>query len=130
MTFDLGDVVLNNYNPLKLETWDEDNQWDDDLLGACTVPLELGVSQNFCNLNHGLLYYKTEVVCAPSLAGPSCSDYIGSPMNFHLEKTYVSRHSRPIPKDMLQEMGVTPDEAPPTLKQIGYDPNKSVMQLL
>lgn len=130
MTFDLGDVILTNYDPLKLEAWDEDNKWDDDQLGACTVPLKAGVSENFCSLNHGVLYYKTEVVCAPSLAGPSCTDYIGSPMNFNLEKAYVSRHSRPIPQDMLQEMGVILDEAPLTVKQIGYDPNKSVMQLL
>lgn len=128
--FDFGDVVLNDCDPVKLEAWDEDNKWDDDLLGACTVPLKAGVSENFCNLNHGVLYYKTEVVCAPSLAGPSCSDYVGSPMNFNLEKVYVSRHSQPIPQNILQEMGVIPDEAPPTVQQVRYDPNKSVMQLL
>lgn len=130
MTFDLGDVILTNVDPLKLEAWDEDNKWDDDPLGACTVPLKAGVLQDSCNLNHGMLYYKTEVVCAPSLAGPSCTDYVGSPMNFNLEKAYVSRHSRPVPQDMLQEMGVILDEAPLTVKQIEYDANKSVMQLL
>lgn len=130
MTFDLGDVILKTQDSLKLETWDEDNTWDDDPLGACTVPLKAGVSENFCNLNHGVLYYKTEVVCAPSLAGPSCTDYVGSPMNFKLEEAYVSRHSRPLPQNMLREMGVIPDEAPPNIKQIGFDPNKSVMQLL
>lgn len=129
-TFDLGDVPLTNYDPLKLEAWDEDNQWDDDLLGTCSVPLKEGVHANFCNLYHGVLYYKTEVVCAPSLAGPACADYVGSPMNFNMEKVYVSRHSQLLPQDMLQEMGVVPEEAPITIKQIGYDPNKSVLQLL
>ncbi|XP_027034395.1 perforin-1-like [Tachysurus fulvidraco] len=129
MTFDLGDVPLNSFDPLKLEVWDEDSKWDDDLLGACDVHLKAGLYENFCNLNHGVLYYKTEVICPPSLTGPSCSDYVGSPMNFNLEKVYVSRHSRPVPQDMLQEMGVTPDEAPLTFKQMGYDPNKSVVQL-
>ncbi|TSQ24003.1 Perforin-1 [Bagarius yarrelli] len=130
MTFDLGDVILTSYDPLKLETWDEDNKWDDDLLGSCTVPLKTGVFENFCNLNHGVLYYKTEVACAPSLGGPLCNDYVGSPMNFHLEKTYVSRHARPIPQDMLREMGVIPDEAPITVRQVGFDPDKSVVQIL
>ncbi|KAK3520000.1 hypothetical protein QTP70_010401 [Hemibagrus guttatus] len=129
-TFDLGDVVLTNYDPLKLEAWDEDNKWDDDQLGTCNVPLKSGVFENFCSLNHGVLYYKTEVACAPSLAGPSCSDYVGSPMNFDLWMVYVSRHARPVPKDMLQEMGVAPDEDPVTIKQMGYDPYKSVVQLL
>lgn len=130
MTFDLGDVILTNQDSLKLETWDEDNTWDDDLLGACTVPLKAGISENFCNLFHGVLYYKTEVMCAPSLAGPSCTDYVGSPMNFKLKKAYVSRHSRPVPQNMLQELGVILDVAPLNFTQIGYDPNKSVMQLL
>ncbi|KAM9457181.1 perforin-1-like isoform 2-T4 [Clarias gariepinus] len=130
MPFDLGDVILSDVDPLKLEVWDEDNKWDDDLLGACTVPLKAGVSENFCSLNHGVLYYKTEVVCAPSLAGPSCTDYIGSPMNFNVEKAYVSRHSQPVPRDVLLEMGVILEEPPLSVKLIGYDPNKSVMQLL
>ncbi|KAI5610712.1 hypothetical protein C0J50_1451 [Silurus asotus] len=128
-TFDLGDVILTNYNPLKLETWDEDNKWDDDLLGTCSVPLKTGVWENFCNLNHGILYYKMEVTCAPSLAGPSCSDYVGSPMSFNLEKAYVSRHSRPIPQDMLREMGVVPNEEPLTVKQIGHEAYNSVQLL-
>lgn len=130
MTFDLGDVILKNYDPLKLSVWDEDNKWDDDPLGDCTVPLKSGISEDFCNLNHGVLYYKTEVVCAPSLAGPSCTDYVGSPMNFNLETVYKSRNSQPIPQDMLQEMGVILDEALPTFQQVGYDPNKSVVQHL
>ncbi|KAG9264108.1 perforin-1-like [Astyanax mexicanus] len=110
MAFDLGDVVLTSPDSVRFEVWDEDNKWDDDLLGACSVDIKAGQTQNFCSLNHGLLYYKTEVVCAPSLAGPSCTDYVGSPMNNGLEKVYVSRHARPVPKNMLLEMGVTLDK--------------------
>lgn len=108
-TFDLGDVILSDNDKLRLEVWDEDNKWDDDLLGTCEAPTKQGVIENFCNLNHGELYYKIEVMCGPSLSGPYCSKYIGSPMNFHLEKVYVSRNARPVPVQMLMEKGVLLD---------------------
>lgn len=109
-TFDLGDVVLSENDKLRLEVWDEDSKWDDDLLGTCDVPTKQGLVENFCSLNHGVLYYKTEVTCAPSLSGPYCSKYVGSPMNFHLEKVYVSRNARPVPARMLMERGVLMDK--------------------
>ncbi|XP_030645633.1 perforin-1-like [Chanos chanos] len=111
MIFDLGDTVLSDLNSLRLEVWDEDNKWDDDLLGTCSVPLAAGRKSNFCKLNHGELFYKLQVTCAPSLAGPSCVEYVGSPMNYQLEKAYVSRHAQPLPKEMLVKMGVLVDEA-------------------
>lgn len=109
-TFDLGDVVLSGNDKLKLEVWDEDNKWDDDLLGTCEVPIAAGQKTNFCSLNHGVLFYKTEVTCAPSLSGPYCSKYVGSPMNFHLEKVYASRNARTLPVGMLMNKGVLVDK--------------------
>lgn len=109
-TFDLGDVVLAENDKMKLEVWDEDSKWDDDLLGTCEVPIKAGQNDNFCNLNHGVLFYKTEVTCAPSLSGPYCSKYVGSPMNFHLEKVYVSRNARPVPAEILLSKGVLLDK--------------------
>ncbi|XP_076852676.1 perforin-1-like [Brachyhypopomus gauderio] len=127
MAFDQGDVILTEHGSLKLEVWDEDNKWDDDLLGACTITIAAGKSENFCTLNHGLLYYKTEVVCGPSLAGPSCTDYVGSPMNLNLEKTYVSRHARPVPKNMLLELGVIVDEPQFSFNQIRDNAAKTLL---
>lgn len=109
-TFDLGDVVLAENDKMKLEVWDEDNKWDDDLLGTCEVPITAGQYENFCNLNHGVLFYKIQVTCAPSLSGPYCSKYVGSPMNFHLEKVYVSRNARPVPAEILMSKGVLLDK--------------------
>ncbi|XP_051572384.1 perforin-1-like [Myxocyprinus asiaticus] len=109
-TFDLGDVVLAENDKLRLEVWDEDSKWDDDLLGSCEVPMTAGQTENFCNLNHGVLFYKTEVTCGPSLSGPYCAKYVGSPMNFHLEKVYVSRNARPVPAEMLLNKGVLLDK--------------------
>ncbi|XP_026885815.2 perforin-1-like [Electrophorus electricus] len=116
--FDQGDVILTEHSSMRLEVWDEDNKWDDDLLGACTIAIAAGNTQNFCTLNHGQLYYKIEVQCGPSLAGRSCTEYVGSPMNMKLEKMYVSRHAHPVPKDILLEMGVIVDEPQLTFTQI------------
>lgn len=110
--FDLGSVLLPMNDRVNFEVWDEDNKWDDDHLGGCSVQLRAGVNSDLCKLNHGELYYKIEVICAPSLGGPACNDYVGSPMNFHLEKAYVSRNARPVPREMLVKMGVYLDKDP------------------
>ncbi|XP_056309583.1 perforin-1.1 [Danio aesculapii] len=108
-TFDLGDVVLAENDRIKLEVWDEDSKWDDDLLGTCQVAIKVGQNSDLCRLNHGLLYYNTIVTCAPGLAGTYCEKYVGSPMNFHLEKVYVSRNARPVPPEILLSHGVLLD---------------------
>lgn len=108
--FNLGDQILSTVRTLKLEVWDEDSGWDDDLLGTCSVTLKAGNKPNYCSLNHGGLDYSTQVTCAPGLSGTSCSDYVGFPMSSPLEEMYVSRHAQPIPKDMLVKMGVLLDE--------------------
>ncbi|KAI7803307.1 perforin 1.9 [Triplophysa rosa] len=108
--FNLGNNVLSKIGVLRLEVWDRDSGWDDDLLGACNIQLKAGNTSNFCRLNHGVLYYNTQVTCAPGLTGSSCSEYTGFPMSTALENIYVSRHARPLPKDVLLKMGVLLDE--------------------
>uniref|UniRef100_A0A8C1ULH4 Perforin 1.9 n=1 Tax=Cyprinus carpio TaxID=7962 RepID=A0A8C1ULH4_CYPCA len=97
-----------SFGGLSLEVWDRYNKWDDDLLGACNIQLKARVKSDFCRL--GLLYYKMAITCGPSLAGSSCTEYVGFPMSSHLEKIYVSRHARAIPKDVLVKMGVLLNE--------------------
>ncbi|XP_071752024.2 perforin-1-like [Centroberyx gerrardi] len=111
MTVDLGSQVLSTGSKVRFEVWDEDSKWDDDLLGQCERDLTAGVKQDLCNLQHGRLYYKLEVTCAPSLSGPTCADYKASPMSQHLQKLYVSRHAHPVPKAFLINMGVFVDES-------------------
>lgn len=106
MVIDLGSQDLSARHQLRFEVWDQDNNWDDDLLGSCTPILSAGVTQDLCPLQHGRLFYKWEVQCAPSLSGNLCTIYKASPMSQSLEKLYVSRHSRPIPKAILLDMGV------------------------
>ncbi|XP_074552136.1 perforin-1-like [Halichoeres trimaculatus] len=109
MIVDLGSQDLSSGGPVRFEVWDEDNKWNDDLLGACDRMLSVGVKGDVCSLNHGRLFFKWDVKCAPSLGGSSCTEYKPSPMSQSLQKLYVSRHAHPIPKAVLREMGVFVD---------------------
>ncbi|KAF7660571.1 hypothetical protein LDENG_00279780 [Lucifuga dentata] len=106
LVIDLGSQDLSAGKKVRFEVWDQDNNWDDDLLGECENALSAGVKEDLCNLQHGRLYYKWEVKCAPSLTGEACMDYKPSPMNHSLRAVYVSRHSRPVPRATLLSMGV------------------------
>ncbi|CAJ1076343.1 perforin-1-like [Xyrichtys novacula] len=110
MVVDLGTQDLSSGRQVRFEVWDQDNYWDDDLLGHCQQVLSAGVKTDLCNLRHGRLFFKWEVKCAPSLGGDSCMDYKPSPMSENLRKLYVSRHAHPIPKAILLEMGVFVNE--------------------
>ncbi|KAM9780240.1 perforin-1-like [Neosynchiropus ocellatus] len=110
MTFDIGTQDLTQGNKVKFEVWDEDNKWDDDRLGVCEQLIGGGVKEDLCNLNHGQLYYKWQVKCAPSLGGDTCTQYMPDPMPQSLRATFVSRHSHPVPKAVLLEMGVFVEE--------------------
>lgn len=111
MVVDLGSQDLSVENKVRFEVWDQDHGWDDDLLGSCEPLLQNGIKVDVCNMNHGRLYFKLEVKCAPSLTGALCAEYQPTPMNQSLKKLYVSRHALPIPKAMLLEMGVFLNES-------------------
>ncbi|XP_051797118.1 perforin-1-like isoform X2 [Acanthochromis polyacanthus] len=117
MVVDLATQDLSMANKVRFEVWDEDNKWDDDLLGECEQVLTAGVKEDVCALQHGRLYFKWEVKCAPSLGGNSCMNYKPTPMSPSLKKLYVSRHAHPIPKAILLEMGVFVNEGSPWKNQ-------------
>uniref|UniRef100_A0A3Q3J8L7 Perforin 1.9 n=1 Tax=Monopterus albus TaxID=43700 RepID=A0A3Q3J8L7_MONAL len=72
---DLGPRDVSSGQRVRFEVWDQDNDWDDDLLGQCEQDVSAGVKEDICTLQHGRLFYKWEVKCAPSLSGSSCTDY-------------------------------------------------------
>ena len=111
MVVPLGSRDLSSLPKVRFEVWDEDNKWDDDLLGACEEVLSAGVKASVCKLQHGWLYYKWEVKCAPSLSGNACTEYKATPMSPSLKRLYVSRHAQPLPKALLLEMGVFVDKS-------------------
>ncbi|KAM4530381.1 perforin-1-like [Odontesthes bonariensis] len=107
---DLGLQDLSSKKTVRFEVWDQDSNYDDDLLGECEKVVSAGVRVDVCPLQHGRLYYKWEVECVPSLTGDSCTTYKPSPMSQSLRGLYVSRHAHPIPKSILVKMGVFVDE--------------------
>lgn len=111
LVVELGSQDLSKGRKVRFEVWDKDNNWDDDLLGECEKLLSAGAAEDLCVLQHGQLFYKWQVTCAPSLSGESCTEYKASPMSQSLKSLYVSRHSHPLPRAMLLEMGVFVDEA-------------------
>lgn len=75
---DYGNIqLLGETSNLLVQVWDEDNKWDDDLLGSCQVPLESGKPHSeVCYLDHGRLDFQYHLLCGPYLGGPYCLDYV------------------------------------------------------
>uniref|UniRef100_A0A8C8Z510 Perforin-1 n=1 Tax=Prolemur simus TaxID=1328070 RepID=A0A8C8Z510_PROSS len=72
---DFGNVLLATGGPLRVQVWDEDSGWDDDLLGTCDETPKSGSHVVKCNLNHGQLQFRYHARCLPHLAGGTCLEY-------------------------------------------------------
>ncbi|KAJ8008406.1 hypothetical protein DPEC_G00104490 [Dallia pectoralis] len=99
-------VKLSLGNDLRFEVYDEDKTWftlSNTLLGRCTIrPVKAGSYTNeMCSLNHGNLFYSYTVTCAPGLGGPTCDQYVSSPMNSDLSDAYTSRNALNMTQDLL-----------------------------
>ncbi|XP_075034948.1 perforin-1 [Mixophyes fleayi] len=78
LRFVLGVVELSPVSLLKVEVWDEDNRYDDDLLGSCQKPVNSGEKDEICYLQNGSVTFKVRVECLPHLTGPICREYKAS----------------------------------------------------
>ncbi|XP_069838428.1 perforin-1-like [Dendropsophus ebraccatus] len=76
--FNLGILELSDALPLKVEVWDEDNKYDDDLLGSCTKNVNSGEKPEICYLQHGSVSFTVSAECVPHLTGHLCRDYAPS----------------------------------------------------
>ncbi|KAM6183447.1 perforin-1 [Erethizon dorsatum] len=73
---DFGDVLLATGGPLRVQVWDADNGWDDDLLGSCDRSPTSGLHEEKCHMNHGDLTFHYHARCLPHLTGATCMKYI------------------------------------------------------
>ncbi|XP_011846457.1 PREDICTED: perforin-1 [Mandrillus leucophaeus] len=76
MPLDFGDVLLATGGPLRLQVWDQDSGWNDDLLGTCDQAPKSGSHEARCNLKHGHLKFRYHARCLPHLGGGTCLDYV------------------------------------------------------
>ncbi|XP_008540774.2 perforin-1 [Equus przewalskii] len=72
---DFGDVLLATGGPLRVQVWDTDSGWDDDLLGSCDHAPKSGSHTVMCPLNHGLLKFSYQAKCLPHLTASTCLEY-------------------------------------------------------
>lgn len=72
---DFGNVLLSTGGPLRVQVWDADNGWDDDLLGSCDRKPRSGYHEVKCSLNHGSLKFLYQAKCLPHLTGENCLEY-------------------------------------------------------
>ncbi|NP_001184111.1 perforin-1 precursor [Canis lupus familiaris] len=72
---DFGNVLLSTGGPLRVQVWDQDYGWDDDLLGTCDQKAQSGSHEVRCNLSHGHLRFSYIAKCLPHLTGATCLEY-------------------------------------------------------
>ncbi|XP_051042536.1 perforin-1 [Phodopus roborovskii] len=72
---DFGNVLLATSGPLRVQVWDADNGWDDDLLGSCDRSPKSGYHRTTCHLNHGSVTFSYHVKCLLHLTGETCLEY-------------------------------------------------------
>ncbi|XP_051948329.1 perforin-1-like [Xyrauchen texanus] len=91
-TFVFGPIKITMANKLTFEVYDADSYWNSDILGTCSFDLRSGVVTEACVFKYGTFFFTYEVKCAPSLEGPQCNEYKGSPMAAPLADIYSSRN--------------------------------------
>uniref|UniRef100_A0A8C3YL65 Perforin-1 n=1 Tax=Catagonus wagneri TaxID=51154 RepID=A0A8C3YL65_9CETA len=72
---DFGDVLLPTGGPLRVQVWDADSGWDDDLLGTCDRTPQSGLHKVTCHFDHGHLTFSYDAKCLLHLTGEKCLQY-------------------------------------------------------
>ncbi|XP_066531281.1 perforin-1-like [Hoplias malabaricus] len=98
-SFDFGSVKITMGRRLTFKIYDEENIWNDELLGECSFELRSGTVDDMCTFKYGSFYFSYSAECAPNLQGSKCSDYSPSSMNNSLAQVFHSRNGI-LTKDM------------------------------
>ncbi|XP_078064801.1 perforin-1-like [Mustelus asterias] len=98
---ELGVVKAESGHKLTIEIWDQDNGYDDDLLGSCKVSLTSGTHQDVCYLRYGSVSYDYTFTCGPHLGGHTCQDYVAHSDNPPFTSFLGARRRRPPSGDHL-----------------------------
>lgn len=70
---------VSPHRQIKIEVWDRDNRWNDDLLGRVYHVPTAGTTSKRFKLKHGSVDIKVSATCAPSLQGSLCEQYLATP---------------------------------------------------
>ncbi|XP_036372085.1 perforin-1-like [Megalops cyprinoides] len=90
--FEFGPIKINMATQLEFKVYDADNYWNSELLGHCSFELRQGTVKDTCMFYYGTFFFSYDVMCAPSLGGPKCGEYLTSPMSPSLAKKFHSRN--------------------------------------
>ncbi|XP_051838487.1 perforin-1 [Antechinus flavipes] len=75
MKLDFGTVQLAGDVPLRIQVWDRDDGWNDDLLGSCDRLPVSGKWWENCYFKHGKFMFHYRATCIPHLKGSHCMEY-------------------------------------------------------
>ncbi|KAK7877326.1 hypothetical protein WMY93_031976 [Mugilogobius chulae] len=73
---------------LRVEVWDRDNRWNDDLLGKVSIIPTSGQNEKRYRLKHGSVIVRTTAVCSPFLQGALCEQYKATPPQSQRQSEY------------------------------------------
>uniref|UniRef100_A0A3Q2ZWH8 Perforin 1.2 n=1 Tax=Kryptolebias marmoratus TaxID=37003 RepID=A0A3Q2ZWH8_KRYMA len=91
-TLEFGPIIIDMKSKLKFTVFDDDKNFNVEVLGECLFDLLRGKVSDCCMFKHGTFFFTYDVQCAPSLGGSQCQEYNPSPMNLSLAKVFYSRN--------------------------------------
>uniref|UniRef100_A0A4W5PK56 Uncharacterized protein n=1 Tax=Hucho hucho TaxID=62062 RepID=A0A4W5PK56_9TELE len=92
-TFDMG--PFDKDLSLKVVVWDDDPGSTDDNLRDCTIDIEQGTHERWCNKSGGGFYFLYTLTCDPHLTGDKCEKYKPFNATTHIPST-PTVHSTPL----------------------------------
>uniref|UniRef100_A0A3B4B2S3 Uncharacterized protein n=1 Tax=Periophthalmus magnuspinnatus TaxID=409849 RepID=A0A3B4B2S3_9GOBI len=83
-------ITMNMKNKLQFKVYDSDSYWNSDAWGVFRL-FTPRYTDRFL-LDYGVLFFSYTVVCAPSLGGEQCQEYMSSPLSSPASKIFYTRN--------------------------------------